>query len=369
MSPELTVGLVGPVPPPPGGMASQVEQLARLLRDEGAATVVVPTNAAYRPAWISRVPVARAILRFVPYLARLWRAAGRVDLLHVMANSGWAWHINAAPAVWIARLRGLPVVVHYHGGNADAFFSRRRLLVLPTLRLADRLVVPSEYLQHVFARFRLAAHVVPNVVDLQHFHAAEQKHAPPEAAPRLLVARHLEAIYDIGTAVRALAVVRRTLPQAQLIVAGTGPERKALGVLADSLGLSGHVVFTGAVDAAAIAALYRAADVFVNASVVDNAPVSIVEAWASGVPVVSTSAGGIPFLVKDGRDAILVPPREPEALGAAVLRVLGDGGLAAQLVRGGRRAAQRHSWRRVRGALLEVYSGLAGSGSHRTIAQ
>ena len=103
----LRVGLVGPLPPPSGGMANQTRQLARLLAQEGMEVEIVQVNAPYRPAWIEHLRGARALIRLIPYLRRLWNAAGRVHLFHVMANSGWAWHLFAAPAVWVAKLRGL----------------------------------------------------------------------------------------------------------------------------------------------------------------------------------------------------------------------------------------------------------------------
>jgi hypothetical protein len=111
----LHVGLVGPLPPPAGGMANQTRQLAELLRSAQADVSLVQSNAPYRPAWAGRVPVLRALFRLVPYLLRLWRAAGRSDVLHVMANSGWSWHLFAAPAIWVARWRQVPVVVNYRG--------------------------------------------------------------------------------------------------------------------------------------------------------------------------------------------------------------------------------------------------------------
>ena len=121
---RLSIALVGPLPPPPGGMANQTRQLARLLQDSGTTVEVVRSNAPYRPAWVERLRGVRAVFRLAPFLGSLWRAGGRVDVFHVMANSGWAWHLFAAPAVWIARWRGRPVVVNYRGGEAEAFMAR-----------------------------------------------------------------------------------------------------------------------------------------------------------------------------------------------------------------------------------------------------
>src|SRR5436190_14145399 len=162
----LALAIVGPLPPPPGGMANQTEQLARLLREAGLAVEVSQVNPPYQPAWLSRVRGVRALGRLVPYLGRLWRLAGRAQLIHVMANSGWAWHLFAAPAVWIGRLRGVPVVVNYRGGEAEAFMTRQAAWVRPTLRSAAIVVVPSRFLQSVFARWNVATAIVPNVVDL-----------------------------------------------------------------------------------------------------------------------------------------------------------------------------------------------------------
>lgn len=91
MTPEFQkfrVGLVGPLPPPSGGMANQTRQLARLLRSEGVEVELIQTNLPYRPTWIGKIKGGRAFFRLVPYFFTLWVVAGRVDLFHVMANSG-----------------------------------------------------------------------------------------------------------------------------------------------------------------------------------------------------------------------------------------------------------------------------------------
>ena len=106
----LRIALVGPLPPPSGGMANQTRQLAELLGSEGLRVEVVQVNPPYRPAWVGAVWGVRAFFRLVPYLLALWRTLGRVQLAHVMANSGWAWHLFAAPAILIAQMRKVPVV-------------------------------------------------------------------------------------------------------------------------------------------------------------------------------------------------------------------------------------------------------------------
>ena len=95
----LRIGLVGPLPPPSGGMANQTRQLARLLEQERVEVEIVQVNAPYRPHWVGSLRGVRALFRLAPFLVRLWHAAGRVQLFHVMANSGWAWHLCAAPAI------------------------------------------------------------------------------------------------------------------------------------------------------------------------------------------------------------------------------------------------------------------------------
>ena len=122
---KTTIGLVGPLPPPSGGMANQTRQLARLLEESGLSVELVQVNVPYHPRWVEHLRGIRAAFRLVPYLANLWRAAGRVDLFHIMANSGWAWHLFAAPAIWIAHLRGIPAIVNYRGARRTCSCSAR----------------------------------------------------------------------------------------------------------------------------------------------------------------------------------------------------------------------------------------------------
>ena len=109
-------------------MANQCEQLLRLLRQDGVQAELVRTNAPYSPAWVGRLPVVRALFRLLPYFAALWRAAGRADVMHVFANSGWSWYLFASPALWVGRVRGVPVIVNYRGGQADEFLDRKSVV-------------------------------------------------------------------------------------------------------------------------------------------------------------------------------------------------------------------------------------------------
>ncbi|MGZ8317785.1 MAG: glycosyltransferase family 4 protein [Telluria sp.] len=344
---------MGPLPPPSGGMANQTEQLAMLLAAEGCTVAVVQVNAPYRPAWAGRIRGLRALARLLPYIASLWRCAGRVQLMHVMANSGWSWHLFAAPAIWIGWLRGCPVVVNYRGGEAGSFLDKSVGWVRPSVRRASALVVPSGFLEGVFGRHAIATTVVPNIVNLERFGGERPESTP--GAPRLLVARNLEPIYDNGTALRAFAIVRQSHPAATLVVAGSGPQRAELEQLAAGLGLADAVTFTGRVDNAGMAALYRSADIMLNPTTVDNMPNSVLEALASGSVVVSTDVGGVPYLVEHGNTALLVPPRDPQAMADAVLRVVGEPGLAQSLREAGLHYVQQFAWAGVRPRLMAVY--------------
>lgn len=352
----ICIGLVGPLPPPSGGMANQTLQLAKLLREEGATVELVQVNRPYRPYWIGRLKGIRAAFRLLPYLAHLWQSAAKVQLFHVMANSGWSWHLFAAPAIWIGRIRGIPVIVSYHGGEADAFFDKAFSWIKPSLRRADAITVPSGFLEAVFGKRGLSTSIVPNIIDLSRFSAETSSRVPVKANfPHIIVTRNLEPIYDTATALRAFSIVRHAFPVATLIVAGSGPERQALEKLATRLGVADAVTFTGRVDNDRMAVLYHGADVMINPSLADNMPVSVLEALASGVLVVSTDVGGVPYLVEHEKTALLVPAQDPVAMADAILILLNDSAKAAQIREAGIESVQQYTWPKVRDRLLRIY--------------
>ncbi len=354
-SPRVCV--VGPLPPPEGGVANQTRQLAEMLRGEGLAVELVRTNIPYSPAWIAKTRGARAVARLASYSKALWSAFGRCDVVHLMAESGWPWHLSAVPALWMAWLRGRPVVVNYRGGEAERFLAGSSRLVRMSLSRASIVAVPSRFLRRIFANHGVPAEVVPNIVDLKLF-APRALPGPLAAAPHIVVTRNLEWIYDNNTAIRALALVRREFPACRMSIAGTGPEHDALRKAAIECGVDDAVTFVGRVSREAIASLYQSADVALNPSRVDNMPNSILEALASGVPVVSTHVGGVPYMVDHGRTALLVPPQEPEAMADGIVRLLRDRDLAHRIASAGLASVQQFGWPAVKDQWIDIYARL-----------
>lgn len=356
-APPLRLLLVGPLPPPAGGMANQTRQLKRLLEGEGIDVRLVQTNAPYRPRWVENLKGVRAAFRLGPYLAQLWRESGQADAVHVMANSGWAWYLFAAPAVHIARWRNAPVVVNYRGGLAGEFLQTAANRVRATLK-GTSLVVPSEFLREVFGQLGMPSSVIPNIVDTRVFSPAPDavgRRNP--ASPHVVIARNLEHIYGVDLGLRAIARLKQRYPGIRASIAGSGPELGRLEALRNELGLQDCARFTGRLDVPGMVALYNDADIMLNPVRIDNAPNSVLEALACGVPVVSTRVGGVPYLVSHESTAILVEPESADALAGGVSRVLDEPELQRGLVERGLERVKECEWPVVRDQWLSAYRG------------
>jgi glycosyltransferase involved in cell wall biosynthesis/peptidoglycan/xylan/chitin deacetylase (PgdA/CDA1 family) len=346
-----TVALVAPSLDVIGGQSVQAVALAAGLREAGLGVLLVATNPRF-PAglrWLRKVPVARTFLNQALYAVGLLRLH-RADVVHAFSASFWSFLLAPVPAMLVGRLLGKRVVLNYHSGEAQEHLQSWGWLVHPWLRLAHQIVVPSEYLQRVFAGHGLSSCVVRNVVDTARF----GYRARTPLRPWLLSTRNLEPCYGVGTIVEAFALLRPECPDATLAIAGSGSEEKHLRRMAAGLG---GVSFLGQVAPAEMPRLCDSADVFVNASLVDNQPLSLLEALASGLPVVTTAPGGIAALVRHGETGLVVPPRDPAALALAVLAVLRDEAGALRRAAAGRQVAQAHAWAAVREQWLNVYSG------------
>ena len=263
----LRVALVSATRDILGGHAVQMEALADRLAADGCDVRVLPINP--RPprglAWTRRLPLVRTLANEAQYLPSLVALRG-VDVAHVFSAAYWSFLLAPAPAIVAARAAGTPVVVHYHSGEAEDHLARWGAAVHPWLRRADAIAVPSEYLREAFARHGYDARVIPNVVDVTRFAFRDR----PALAPRLLSNRNLEPGYRVDVILRAFARLRAAHPEATLTVIGTGGQAAPLQALADRLGVAGAVRFLGRVAPEVMPARFDGADVFVNASVVDN---------------------------------------------------------------------------------------------------
>jgi glycosyltransferase involved in cell wall biosynthesis len=348
------------VAPPPDWLGGQAVQAARLLdglaREPGVEAELLPIRPRLPGALqlLGEIKYLRTVVNTIAYIALLILRLPRFDVTHVFAASYFSFVIAPAPAVLIAKLYGKPVLLNYHSGEAEDHLRRWPLSTKLIFGLADRVVAPSLYLVGVFAQFGIEAEAVSNTAPLERFAFRERR----PLRPTLLSNRNLESHYNVADTLRAFALIERHMPNARLIVAGDGGERARLQALAAKLELK-RVEFVGATPHDRMPELYDRADIFVNSSLVDNMPLSLIEAFACGLAVVSSNAGGIPQIVTDGETGLLFPRGDYEALAANVVRLLEDQNLAMELIRRARAACRQYTWTATRGSWLRIYTDLA----------
>jgi glycosyltransferase involved in cell wall biosynthesis len=343
------VAIIGPVPPPYGGMALQGQALAQRLSAEGISASVIPTNPkVFAP--LGKIKGIRTLAQGAVYLFRLFQSVPRVEVVHILAASYFYFFARVVPAILIGRLFGRRVILNYRGGEAPRFLSICGPLVRPLLRLASMITVPSSFLVKTFLEHNLNAVIVPNLIDLDRFRYRQRS----PLRPRFLISRNLEPMYNIKMALRAYEIVKRDHPGARLEIVGSGTEEAALTAWVSEKGLK-DVVFHGAITHQQMPQFLNRADILLNPTNVDNLPMSLLEAFASGVAVVSTNVGGIPDLLGDSAAALLVGPHDHEEMAARIMELLSNNQLATRTAVAARGVAEKYCWEAVRNRLLKVY--------------
>jgi glycosyltransferase involved in cell wall biosynthesis len=335
-----------------GGQAVQAHRLLEGWKDDPDVEArLVPINPVppgpLRHA--TRVKYARTLVTQAAYWPSLARVLARADVVHVFSASYLSFLLAPLPAFLVARALGRPVVLNYRSGEAPDHLARSAIARRVT-RASDRVVVPSPFLREVFRQHGVTARVIPNTVDAARF----AFRARDRVAPRLLSTRNLEPLYNVACTLRLFRRVQDHHPHATLAVVGRGTQERALREQAAALGLR-NVRFTGPMAADRIWRAYRDADIYVQTPDIDNMPSSILEAFSSGNPVVSTDAGGVPAIVENGVNGLLGPRDDDAALAAHVLRLLATPALAARIARAAHRSCERYRWPMVRTEWLELY--------------
>jgi glycosyltransferase involved in cell wall biosynthesis len=236
------------------------------------------------------------------------------------------------------KIKYIPIL---HGGALPDRLITQPKLLLHFLEKAHQVVSPSDYLKHAFAKAGFHnIQVIPNSIEVDNYKFKERKNV----RPKLLWVRSFAEIYNPLMAVKVLEALKANFPQAQLTM--VGPDKDGSLELcknwANDKGL--NVTFTGILSKTEWTTLAAGHDIFINTSRFDNMPVSVLEAMALGLPVVSTDVGGIPFMIQDRVSGVLVPNDEVLAMKSAIEELIGKPDFSCEISINARMYAQKLDW-------------------------
>ncbi len=231
-------------------------------------------------------------------------------------------------------------------------------VVRPFIEMTHLIAVPSPFLQDVFSRcLNVSAQILPNLADLESFSYVERK----TVQPVLVVSRQLERIYNHECILRAYSLIKKRYPFARLNIAGAGSEEGRLRELTQQMELR-DVNFMGPLTHDQLGRVYDESSIMVNASLADNFPGSLLEAFMCGLPVVTTSVGGIPWMVTNEVNGLLVSSDDHVSLAEAVVKLIESPDFAVEMARKARLLAERHRWEEIRKVLFSMYEGNEADG-------
>lgn len=339
--------------------------MAAVLRDlldsplaSGYRLEVIPTYSG--PGRVHRLVV---FARAMGALARWCRGDG-VRIVHIHTAVRGSIYRKAV-CVGVAKLADRPVILHFHAGpgDIDEFAARigplRRSLLRSAARRADRVLsVSGAGARRIEAVFGVRdVTVVPNAAPRVDRGESDRDHGPSDRLSLLYMGGFADPAKGGETLVAALPSILASLPDAEVVLAGPGSPPASLERLAAA---AGGIRWAGWLDPVAKRRALSTCDVFLLPSISEGLPVALLEAMAYERAIVASEVGGVPDVLADGADALLVPAGDPEALAAASAAAGRDPGLRARLGRSARRRAERLNHDEVFGSIDALYRELAG---------
>lgn len=327
----------------PGHVTTQGQVLSELFQKEGYDLLAVSDS-------LSRFGRLAEIIRV------LINKNNHFKLVHLEVFGGRSFVVEDIVSR-LSRFRKFPIIMTLHGGNMPEFMAKFPNWTRSVLGRADAVVTPSIYLAKAAAPYGIQARVIPNVLDLDSYGFRIREHIKPE----LFWMRTFHPIWNPLMALKVLFNLKKKFPEIKLTMAGQDKGMlKECVKFAEENGLSSSVSFPGFLNQAQKKAAADRADIFINTNRIDNMPVSVLEACAFGIPVVSTDVGGISDMIRHEETGLLVKDGDDEAMSAMVIRLLENPVLAKKLSQNGRNFAERSSWQTVKVQWEKLFKEVSG---------
>ena len=296
----------------------------------------------------------------------------KVDIIHTHVGNPIA---DLAGYAYMKRNKDKPFIITYHGDGQEGIggFIRNlsvsfynRFLAEKVLSQADVIISPSEYYineSRFLGKYMDKIVVIPNGINVEDFDISYSKEecrvglGLPIDENIILFVGSLTPYKGPDVLVKAMPIVVKEVPNTKLVFVGSGRMRDELEELSKKLGVEKHVKFAGFIEESLKPLYYKAADVFCLPSTMSTESFGIVnlEAMACGVPIVASKIGGVPDVVKDGENGLLVPPRDSEALADAIIYLLANGNIREKMGKNGRRKVKDYSWDKIADEVEKLY--------------
>lgn len=275
-----------------------------------------------------------------------------------------------------AKKKNVPLIVTYHGDWVESYggLIRRvgvafhnKYLVDKVLSYADVIISPSDcYIDEskFLRKYKEKIVVIPNGINLNEFDILYSKE---ECRKKLGLAINKKVLLFFGylspykgpdILLKAMPRIEKDVPDAQLIFAGKGVMREELEILSSNLGVEKNVKFVGFIEDGLKPLYYKAADVFVLPSTMSTESFGIVnlEAMACSVPIIASNIGGIPDVVKDGENGLLIQPKDPKALAEAIIHLIENEERREKMGKNGFDKVKKYSWDKIAECTERIYS-------------
>ena len=320
-----------------GNTPTSVETLGALLAEDFDMVTVSDKN--------------NKLLRLVDMLWSIVNYRNDIDyvLIDTYSTSNFYYALLCAYVAKILNIKYIPIL---HGGNLPERLKKNPKFSKFLFENSYKNVAPSGYLQDAFQKAGYEVTYIPNNIEINNYTFKKQE----KLEPKLLYVRAFSTLYNPGLALEVLQKLLKKYPDAVLCM--VGPDRdgtfEKIKVKCKEMGLEDKVTFTGKMEKEAWWELSKAYDIFINTTNFDNTPVSLIEAMALGLPIVTTNVGGIPYLVADGTDGLTVPPRDADAMAEKIDYLVSNPVQAKAMAQNARKKAESFDWEMVKKQWLKI---------------
>lgn len=290
------------------------------------------------------------VLRLLDMISKVIRFGPKVDkvLIDTYSTQNYYYAFIISQLCRLLKVDYLPIL---HGGNLPSRLKSNPRMSRMIFKNAEHNISPSAYLKNAFEEvgYKNVIHI-PNTIEITNYPFTKRTFDEP----RLLWLRSFSVIYNPQLALKVMDLLKKSHPGVQLCMVGPDSDGTLddLKKMAENLNLD--VKFTGKLSKQDWIKLSKDYNIFINTTNFDNMPVSVIEAMALGLPVVSTNVGGMPFLIESGKNGILVEPENAEEMAQAVLSLLYDGKTRHNTIECAREQAEQFDWKNVKKIWLKI---------------